>query len=70
MYNEFFVLILFFNCFLNSQNVDVKDFSNSWRDGLALCAILHNFVPELVPYDDLSPSNARENYTVALKAAE
>ncbi|XP_011408630.2 PREDICTED: smoothelin-like, partial [Amphimedon queenslandica] len=52
------------------ENVDVKDFSNSWRDGLALCAILHNFVPELIPYDDLSPSNARENYTVALKAAE
>jgi hypothetical protein len=52
------------------ENVEVKDFSSSWSDGLALCAILHNFVPDAIPYDDLSPDNPRENYTVALKAAE
>ena len=53
-----------------TQNVEVKDFSNSWANGLALCAIIHSFVPDLIPYDDLSPDNQRENYTIALQAAE
>ena len=53
-----------------TQNVEVKDFSNSWANGLALCAIIHSFVPDLIPYDDLNPDNQRENYTIALQAAE
>ena len=53
-----------------TQNVEVKDFSNSWANGLALCAILHSFLPDVIPYDDLSPDNPRKNYTIALQAAE
>ena len=30
------------------QNVEVKDFSNSWANGLALCGILHSYVPEVI----------------------
>ena len=55
-------------CF--TQNVEVKDFSSSFADGLALCAILHSFLPDEVPYDDLSPGNRRENFTVAMQVAE
>ena len=50
--------------------MEVKDFSHSWSDGLALCALLHSFVPDKIAYDDLSPGNTRENYTVALQAAQ
>ncbi len=52
------------------QNVEVKDFRGSWFDGMAFCAIIHSFLPDKVPYDDLSPSNPRENFTIAFEAAK
>ena len=50
--------------------MEVKDFSNSFANGLALCAILHSFVPDEIPYDDLSPDNPAENFGVALQVSE
>ena len=52
------------------QNVDVKDFRQSWSDGLAFCAIMHSFLPDKIPYDDLTPDNPRKNFTIAFEAAE
>ena len=52
------------------QNVEINDFSSSWANGLALCAILHSFLPDSIPFDDLTPTNRRQNFTVALNVAE
>lgn len=30
------------------QHVNVTDLTTSWRSGLALCAIIHHFRPELM----------------------
>ena len=50
--------------------MEVKDFRQSWSDGLAFCAILHSFLPDKIPYDDLSADNPRKNFTTAFEAAE
>ncbi|KAJ9594516.1 hypothetical protein L9F63_014053, partial [Diploptera punctata] len=52
------------------RNIDITNFSSSWNDGLALCAILHSYLPERVPYDSLTQSEKRRNFTIAFAAAE
>ncbi|XP_063988838.1 cytospin-A-like isoform X4 [Diachasmimorpha longicaudata] len=52
------------------RNIDITNFSSSWNDGLALCAILHSYLPDTIPYDSLSPSEKRRNFSLAFSAAE
>ncbi|KAG9475350.1 hypothetical protein GDO78_003663 [Eleutherodactylus coqui] len=43
------------------RGVRVNNFTTSWRNGLAFCAILHHFHPESINYDTLDPLNVKEN---------
>ncbi|XP_073434566.1 EH domain-binding protein 1-like protein 1 isoform X2 [Dendrobates tinctorius] len=43
------------------RSVRVNNFTTSWRNGLAFCAILHHFHPESINYDILDPLNVKEN---------
>ncbi|KAK0166838.1 hypothetical protein PV327_004320 [Microctonus hyperodae] len=52
------------------RNIDITNFSSSWNDGLALCAILHSYLPEKIPYDSLTPTEKRRNFALAFSAAE
>lgn len=52
------------------QNIDITNFSSSWEDGLAFCAVYHTFLPALIPYDSLNPEHKRENLDLAFKAGE
>ncbi|KAM4615937.1 smoothelin [Polymixia lowei] len=52
------------------ENVDIQNFSSSWSNGMAFCALVHNFFPEAFDYNSLSPSNRRQNFEVAFSNAE
>ncbi|KAL5274935.1 SPECC1 family protein [Megaselia abdita] len=52
------------------RNIDITNFSSSWNDGLAFCAIMHSYLPDQVPYDTLNASNKRRNFSLAFSAAE
>ncbi|XP_074525374.1 LOW QUALITY PROTEIN: smoothelin [Halichoeres trimaculatus] len=52
------------------EHVDIQNFSSSWSNGMAFCALVHNFFPEAFDYDSLSPSNRRQNFEVAFSTAE
>ena len=52
------------------DNVDVKDFTNSFKDGLALAALVHAIDPSAIDYDSLTSANAQDNVNAALAAAE
>lgn len=36
------------------QNIDITNFSSSWSDGLAFCALLHTYLPAHIPYQELN----------------
>ncbi|XP_013170129.1 PREDICTED: microtubule-associated protein futsch-like isoform X1 [Papilio xuthus] len=52
------------------ENVKLENFSTSWADGLAFCALVHRFVPDAFDYRALSPDKRRHNFTLAFKIAE
>ncbi|XP_077522409.1 spectrin beta chain isoform X2 [Amblyomma americanum] len=51
-------------------NVNVRNFTTSWRDGLAFNALIHKHRPDLIQYDKLSRSNAIYNLNNAFTTAE
>lgn len=51
-------------------NIDITNFSSSWSDGLAFCAILHTYLPAHIPYQDLNSQDKRRNLLLAFQAAE
>ncbi|XP_038650004.1 cytospin-A isoform X4 [Scyliorhinus canicula] len=52
------------------QNIDITNFSSSWNDGLAFCAVLHTYLPAHIPYQELNSQDKRRNFSLAFQAAE
>ncbi|CAF2048094.1 unnamed protein product [Rotaria magnacalcarata] len=52
------------------NNVNVTNFSSSWADGMAFCALVHHYLPNSINFDALNPKDRRKNFEIAFKAAE
>lgn len=52
------------------KNVKIENFSSSWADGLAFCALIHCFFPEAFDFNSLTPQNRRKNFSIAFSTAE
>lgn len=52
------------------ENVCITNFSSSWADGLAFCALIHHFLPDAFDYTQLSSDNRRHNFELAFNVAE
>ncbi|XP_041033811.1 EH domain-binding protein 1 isoform X1 [Carcharodon carcharias] len=45
----------------NYRGVKITNFTTSWRNGLAFCAILNHFRSDLIDYKSLNPQDIKEN---------
>ncbi|XP_041863693.1 smoothelin-like protein 1 [Melanotaenia boesemani] len=52
------------------QNIDIQNFSSSWSDGMAFCALVHSFFPLEFDYNSLNPANRKHNLELAFTTAE
>ncbi|XP_074600928.1 uncharacterized protein LOC141854963 [Brevipalpus obovatus] len=52
------------------SNVEITNFSSSWSDGLAFCALIHHYFPDSFDFNKLDPKNRRKNFELGFKTAE
>ncbi|XP_072574367.1 F-actin-monooxygenase mical2b isoform X8 [Paramormyrops kingsleyae] len=52
------------------RNVCVSDLTSSWKSGLALCALIHNFRADLIDFDSLNEEESAKNNQMAFDIAE
>ncbi|XP_034445032.1 protein-methionine sulfoxide oxidase mical2b isoform X1 [Hippoglossus hippoglossus] len=52
------------------RGVDVTNLTSSWRNGLALCALIHHQRPELIDYESLNDEDVAGNNQLAFDVAE
>ncbi|XP_048352325.1 F-actin-monooxygenase MICAL1 [Sphaerodactylus townsendi] len=51
-------------------DIKVEDFSQSWKNGMALCALIHHFRPDLLDFNSLDRNDPIGNNQIALDVAE
>ncbi|XP_050410486.1 titin homolog isoform X2 [Patella vulgata] len=52
------------------ENVEVTNFSSSWNNGMAFCALIHHFYPDSFDFSKLDPKKRRDNFNLAFDKAE
>jgi len=52
------------------KDVNVKNFSDSWEDGLAFAALIHKHRPDLIDFDSLNKADRLKNLQLAFDVAE
>ncbi|KAM9861060.1 F-actin-monooxygenase mical2b isoform 2-T2 [Aulostomus maculatus] len=52
------------------RNVTVTDLTSSWQSGIALCALIHRFKPQLIDFDSLNEENQAANLQLAFDISE
>ncbi|CAB1332843.1 unnamed protein product [Coregonus sp. 'balchen'] len=52
------------------EGVEIRNFSSSWSDGIAFCALVHRFFPDAFEYSILNPNARKDNFELAFSTAE
>uniref|UniRef100_A0A665V1C4 F-actin monooxygenase n=1 Tax=Echeneis naucrates TaxID=173247 RepID=A0A665V1C4_ECHNA len=52
------------------RNVMITDLTSSWKSGMALCALIHRFNPQLIDFDSLKEDDHATNLQLALDISE
>jgi hypothetical protein len=63
-------ILIWCQCRVRDYNVKIENFTASWADGVAFCALIHYFFPQAFDFSKIEPRNRRQNYEIAFKTGE
>ncbi|XP_022241856.1 uncharacterized protein LOC106459621 isoform X1 [Limulus polyphemus] len=52
------------------DNIKIENMTTSWKNGLALCAIIHRYRPDLIDLDSFNPEDIAKNNQLAFDTCE
>ncbi|XP_049898123.1 smoothelin-like 1 [Epinephelus moara] len=52
------------------EGVEIENFSSSWSDGMAFCALIHRYFPDAFDFSSLNAKEREKNFTLAFQSAE
>jgi hypothetical protein len=63
-------ILIWCQCRVRDYNVKIENFTSSWANGMAFCALIHYFFPQAFDFSKIEASNRRQNYEIAFKTGE
>merc|ERR1712079_786099 len=66
-------ILIWCQCRTREYEVSINDFTQSWADGRAFCALIHNFFPNAFDFKSLkteSPGDRKKNFELAFTTGE
>jgi len=63
-------ILIWCQCRVRNYKIPLRNFTSDWADGVAFCALIHNFFPQAFDFAKIDPKNARQNYEIAFKTGE
>lgn len=63
-------ILIWCQCRTREYTVKIENFTSSWVDGVAFCALIHNFFPQAFDFSKIDPNNRKQNYDIAFKTGE
>lgn len=63
-------ILIWCQCRVRDYNVRIENFTSSWANGMAFCALIHYFFPQAFDFSKIEATNRRQNYEIAFKTGE
>jgi len=63
-------ILIWVQCRTREYKIKVENFTSAWADGLAFCALIHNFFPQAFDFAKIDPNNRKQNYQIAFSTGE
>lgn len=63
-------ILIWCQCRVRDYNVKIENFTSSWANGMAFCALIHYFFPQAFDFSKIEATNRRQNYDIAFKTGE
>jgi len=63
-------ILIWCQCRTRDYGVKIENFTSSWANGVAFCALIHYFFPQSFDFQKIDPNNRRQNYELAFKTGE
>jgi len=63
-------ILIWCQCRTRDYDVKIENFTGSWADGTAFCALIHYFFPQAFDFSKIESRNRRQNFEIAFKTGE